>query len=248
MTQVTKHEPGTFCWIELATPDRKKSVEFYKNVFGWTTRDTPISNDEIYSVAQKNGKDVGGIYENKEAPPNWLSYVCVTSADDAAKKAESLGGGLMMPPFDVMDLGRMSLIVDPQGAPFAVWQPKKHIGAGVVNEPGSFCWNELSAKDVSKAKSFYTSLFGWGAKVSPEYTEWEHGGRSIGGMMASPAPEIPTYWLVYFMVDDVDASARKAKSLGAKAYVESMDIPKVGRFAVLADPQGATFALFKPSM
>ena len=246
--QFTKHEPGTFCYVELATPDLKASKTFYAGLFGWTMKETPLQDGQVYVQPQKNGRDVGGMYETKDAPPNWMSYIAVASADDTAAKAQSLGGHLMMPPFDVMDLGRMAMIIDPQGAPFAAWQAKKNPGVGVRDEPGTLCWNELAARDVDVAKKFYTSLFGWGAKTSPEYTEWETGGRSIGGMMKIPSPEIPTHWLAYFMVDDCDASTKKAKSLGARAYVEPMDIPKVGRFSVVADPQGASFALFKPSM
>jgi len=246
--QVTKHDPGTFCYIELATPDRKGAAKFYESLFGWKMKETPLPDGSTYVQPQKNGRDVGGMYETKDAPPNWLSYIAVASADDAAAKAESLGGHLMMKPFDVMDLGRMALVVDPQGAPFAVWQPKANPGVGVRDESGTLCWNELATRDVEAARKFYASLFGWAPKVSPEYTEWHVGSKAIGGLMKASAPEIPPHWLVYFMVDDVDASTKKAKSLGARTYVEPMDIPKVGRFSVVADPHGASFALFKPSM
>src|SRR6478672_606927 len=102
--QVTKHEPGTFCYIELATPDRKAAAKFYEGLFGWTMRETPLKDGSVYVQPQKNGRDVAGMYETQDAPPNWLSYVAVTNADEAAKKAASLGAHLMMQPFDVMDL------------------------------------------------------------------------------------------------------------------------------------------------
>ena len=188
------------------------------------------------------------MYETKDAPPNWLSYVAVKSADEAAAKASSLGGHLMMEPFNVMDLGRMAMIIDPQGAPFAIWEAKKNPGSGVRDETAAMCWNELGARDIGIAQKFYPALFGWTAKVSPEYTEWHAGNRAVGGAMTLPSSDIPTHWLVYFMVDDVDASTKKATSLGGSVRVPAMDIPKVGRFSVVADPQGAVFALFKSSM
>jgi len=243
--EVSKHDPGTFCWIELATSDRKAAVKFYGDLFGWTAREFPMDDGNVYVIGLKKGKDAAGIYETKDAPPNWLSYVCVTSADEAAAKAKKLGGHLMMDAFDVMDIGRMAMIIDPQVAPFAVWQPKKHIGVGIMNEHGTLGWNELQATDPDAARKFYTSLFGWGAKVSPEYTEWTIGGRSIGGMMKSQAPGAPSHWLVYFVVDDCDASTKKAQSLGARTHVPPMDIANVGRFSVVADPQGAFFAMIK---
>ena len=168
----------------------------------------------------------------------------------SAKKAKDLGGKLLMEPFDVMDVGRMAVIQDPQGATFCVWEPKKHIGAELMNEPGTMCWAELDTTDTESAKKFYTGLFGWGTKDSEQYTEWLRGGTSIGGMMKIPKEwgPVPPNWLVYFMVSDVDASAKKAGELGAGTIVPPMDIPKTGRFAVLHDQQGAVFAIFKPEM
>ena len=109
---------------------------------------------------------------------------------------------------------------------------------------------------MGSAEKFYTALFGWGAKRGGEaanetaYTEWQRGGSSIGGMMTIPKEwgPVPPNWLVYFMVTDVDASAKKAGQLGGHAIVPPTDIPKTGRFSVIGDPQGATFAIFKPEM
>src|SRR5262249_36849529 len=171
-------------------------------------------------------------------------------ADAAAKKAKELGGSILMEPFDVMDVGRMAVIQDKQGAVFSVWEAKKHIGAEVMNEPGALCWAELDTNDTKSAEKFYTALFGWGTKPSETYTEWQRGGQSIGGMMTIPKEwgPVPPNWLVYFMVSDVDETTKKAGSLGAEAVVPPMDIPKTGRFSVIRDPQGAVFATFKPEM
>jgi uncharacterized protein len=260
MAVVTRHEPGSFCWPELATSDSAGAKKFYAGLFAWAANDSPAGPDMIYTMLQKSGKSVGALYQmgaqQKGMPPHWGIYIAVASADAAAKKAKELGGTILMEPFDVMDLGRMAVIQDKQGAVFSVWEAKKHIGAEVMNEPGALCWAELDTTDMASAEKFYTALFGWGAKRGGDaanetpYTEWQRGGDSIGGMMTIPKEwgPVPPNWLVYFMVSDVDATTKKAGSLGGQAIVPPSDIPKTGRFSVIRDPQGAVFATFKPEM
>ena len=162
---------------------------------------------------------------------------------------------VLAPPFDVMDAGRMAVLQDPTGAVFQVWQANRSIGAKILNEPGALCWTELTTTDTKAAEKFYTQLFGWTPKHSApsatmDYTEFSVGGTPSIGMMAKPADmpaHIPSYWMPYFMVADVDASTAKAKSLGGRAMVEPMDIPNTGRFSIVADPEGAMFAVFAPA-
>ena len=260
MAVVTKHEPGSFCWPELATTDAGGAKTFYKGVFGWDANDSPAGPDMVYTMLQKSGKNVGALYglgaQQQGVPPHWNIYVAVASADETAKKAKDLGGKVLMEPFDVMDVGRMAIIEDKQGAKICIWEAKKHIGAEVINEPNSLCWAELDTNDTKSAGSFYTELFGWGKKGGgqaaneTEYIEWQHGGKSIGGMMTIPKEwgPVPPNWLVYFAVADVDATAKKTGELKGAAIVPPTDIPDMGRFAVLRDPQGAVFAVFRPAM
>jgi hypothetical protein len=150
---------------------------------------------------------------------------------------------------DVFDAGRMALILDPTGAAVAVWQPVKHIGAGVVNEHGALCWNELMTIDTIKAGEFYTGLFGWTAQEHDMggmiYTVFMNGERPAAGMMKIDESwgDVPPSWLVYFAVNDCDASVAEAGALGGELCKGPMDIPGVGRFAVMTDPQGAAFAV-----
>lgn len=248
--EVTKHEPGAFSWAELATSDSAGAKGFYGKLFDWSHTDSPAGPDMVYTMLQKGGKPVGALYQmgpqEKGMPPHWNTYFTVKSADDAAKKAADAGGKIMMAPFEVMTYGRMAVIQDPQGAFFCVWEPREHIGAQRVGETGAICWAELDTTDPESAAKFYTKVFPWTAKTSPEYTEWQLQGTSIGGMMKIPKEwgPVPPNWLVYFMVDDVDAAVKKAGGLGAAPIVPGMDIPNMGRFAVLKDPQGAVFAVF----
>ncbi len=247
MPEITKSDAGSFCWIELATSDRRGAQQFYTALFGWNAREVPIGEDEPYVMLEKNGRNVGALYQTSQMPPNWMSYVAVDSADDTAKTARDLGANLLQAPFDVMEHGRMAVIQDPQGAVFAIWQPKQHPGITIRDEAGTLCWNELMTTDVEAARQFYGSLFNWKLKVTPGYTEAHAGENAVGGMMQI-APEMqgmPPHWQPYFMVDDADATLQKAQSLGVKDFFGPMDIEGVGRFAVIHDPQGAAFAIIK---
>ncbi len=249
--EVTRHEPGSFSWAELGTTDADAAKKFYTSLFGWTFVDSPVGPDMVYTRLQKGGRDVGALYrmgpQQQGMPPHWTTYVTVASADETARKAAGLGGKVVAEPFDVMDVGRMATLQDPTGATFCVWQPKKHIGAQIVNEPSAMCWSELDTTDTEAAGRFYTSLFGWGTKVGGDYTEFQRGGTSIGGMMRIPKEwgPVPPSWLIYFAVEDCDGSVARAKELGGGTIVAPTDIPGTGRFSVLRDPQGAVFAVVR---
>ncbi len=116
--------------------------------------------------------------------------------------------------------------------------------------PGRFGWNELVTSDVAGAKKFYTSLLGWTTEpfgAGMDYTVWKQGSDGVGGLMQAPQSGMPAHWLPYVIVKDVDATAAQAAKLGAQVCMAPFDVPDVGRIAVLADPQGATFGIFKPA-
>ena len=257
MQEAPEYKPGTFCWVELGTTDSAAARNFYTQLFGWDYEDHPMGPDGVYTMLRLGGKEVGALYELRPdmkaqgIPPHWLSYVSIADVDETAEKAKAEGGTLLQAPFDVMTVGRMAIVQDPTGAVFALWQAREHKGAQLYNAPGSFCWNELATSDTQKAGDFYSSLFGWTKEKMPsspvEYTIFKNGDRSAGGMYKI-TPEmgpIPPHWLVYFAVDDCDAKVDKAKELGATVMKPAEDIPPVGRFAILIDPQGAPFSIIK---
>jgi uncharacterized protein len=259
-----KHAAGNFCWFELGTSDQNAAKGFYTELFGWQFDDSPLPPEMggVYTTLTKDGKKVGAMYQlgphTGDVPPHWMPYVAVNSADEAVVKASELGGQALSQPFDVMEYGRMAFFNDPTGATIAVWEPKTHPGAELVNAPGSFCWGELATTDVKKAGAFYSGLFGWSLKESSggmPYTEFNNHGKPIGGMTPSSSMQnegqnqgqnqgVPPHWSLYFAVEDCDAAAEKAKGLGATLCVPPTDIPNVGRFAVIQDPQGAFFSIF----
>lgn len=252
MSEISKHDNGSFSWAELATSDSGAAKRFYTGLFGWSFADSEAGPGMTYTRLQKGGQDVGALFEmgpdQKGMPPNWGVYFTVASADESTRRANGLGAKTVMGPFDVMEHGRMTVLQDPQGAYFSLWEPRKHPGFQRMNEAAAPCWTELQTKDPAAEKTFYTGLFPWTAKTDAGgYTEWHVNGRPVGGMMEIP-PEwgpVPTHWLVYFQVDDPDATVAKAKQLGATPMVPPTTIPNVGRFAVITDPQGANFAVVK---
>ncbi|MBK8180317.1 MAG: VOC family protein [Planctomycetes bacterium] len=257
MSTAPSFTPGQFCWYEVATKNAPQAKAFYSKLFGWSGVDVPMDAGGAYTLLQAGGKDVAGLYEiTKEqaaqgVPPHWLPYVSVASADKTAERATQLGAQVVMPPFDVMEHGRMAVIVDPQGASFAIWQPKVHKGTAACEDSGMPAWCELATKDVGKAKDFYGKLFGWKLDTKNthgmEYTEILAGGRPIGGMMSLTKEHgpVPPHWLTYFSVANCDERVAAATKNGGTVLVPPMDIPTVGRFAVLADPSGAGFAIIK---
>lgn len=116
--------------------------------------------------------------------------------------------------------------------------------------PGIFNWRELLTKDVEGSKKFYTELLGWSIQSMDmgegmQYDMFMQGDRPIAGVMQSPKEESPTSWINYITVEDLEATVEKAQSLGAKMCMPITEIPGKGRFAGLADPQGAPIAFWQ---
>jgi predicted enzyme related to lactoylglutathione lyase len=242
-------------WVDLSSSDAAASRDFYSELFGWKIEVNPDPQYGGYGMANVGGKRVAGIGPkmSPEAPTAWTVYIGTDDADDLAKKAQSAGGKVVAPPFDVGDQGRMATFQDPSGAFVSVWQPKAMADVMPIGEPNTFGWAELNARGVDKAIPFYQKVFGWTPKKSemgpdlPAYTEFQMGAQSIAGgqeMQPMVPAQVPSYWLVYFAVDDVDKSFEKATGAGARELVAPMDFPG-GRFAIVSDPQGAPFGLLK---
>jgi uncharacterized protein len=259
MPIVDKHPAGNFAWMELATTDQPAAKHFYTTLFGWAAQDFPMGPDSVYTMFSLSGHQTGAAFAMSSAesgtgiPPHWQLYIAVDDADAATARAAQLGAKVVHTAFDVMTFGRMAVFQDPTGAYFSVWQARDHKGLGLWNENGALCWADLQTRDRDRAVAFYGSLFGWefdpGKNKEPGgYLHIKNGSQGIGGMPdpRSLPPGVPAHWLPYILSPDCDAQTARAQELGARVLVPAMSIENQLRFSVLADPQGAVFALFTP--
>lgn len=261
MPKVTRHAPGTPSWADLATADDGGAVTFYEALFGWTDDPQEVGTGTFYHMLRLDGQAVAGVYQQGEEekaqsiPPHWNTYFTVDNVDEAAQKAMDAGATVLMEAADVFEAGRMAVIQDPQGAVFSVWQPNQHIGSEIVQEPGAIMWVELVTTDTDQAAEFYKKVLP--VEIEPmkggsiPYNIFKVKGAEVAGMMnisvmGPEAADVPPNWSVYFGTSDVDSTVEKAKSLGATVIVAPRDIPNIGRFAVIRDPQGAVFDVFQP--
>jgi uncharacterized protein len=250
MGKRSEYKPGTFSYVELSTSDAGAAKSFYGGLFGWDYEDNPLPEEAgggVYTLAKVQGDTAAAIFASDQTPPHWNNYVTVESAEAAQAKAAELGGTVLMETMDVMGLGRMAALADPTGGAFMVWEPLKTIGAERVNDPGCLTWNELQTTDVDAAIEFYRGLFGWDTdemdtQGGPRYVIVKVGERSNGGVMEAQG-EMPSAWVPYFVVESRDGAADAATGNGATEMVR-LEMP-AGKIAMLADPQGAVFALFE---
>lgn len=242
--EMDRYEHGVPAWIDLGADDPDRTAAFFSELWGWDCPEGPPETGG-YRNCTLRGRPVAGIGTrmNPDVPPYWACYVAVDDADAVVERVTANGGAVIVPPMDVLDFGRMAVFADPAGAVFSVWQAGTHHGCGVVNEPGTFSWSELMADDLDGARRFYAAVFGWEPEEHDGYTEWKLGGRSIAGMMGRPPgvpAEVPPMWLIYFAVEDTDATLERVVQLGGAVAAPAMDIPQ-GRFAVVEEPGGAVF-------
>lgn len=251
--EIEGYASGEPCWQDHSSADAARAADFYSALFGW---DVAEGNEEYggYRDATLKGKRVAGISPQMGPGPSvWSTYIKVDDADALTGLVTASGGQVLVPPMDIAPFGRMAFYFDPTGAAIGAWQPAEHTGGQIRNEPGAPTWYELVTSDVAAASTFYSAVFGWSAEDhgpvggTGGYTEFKLGEKAIGGMMAKPPmmpAEVPSHWAIYFAVEDADATAARATELGGKVIMGPTDIAP-GRFAVLADPTGATFNILK---
>ncbi len=257
MPEISKHEPGMFSWADLTTVDAEGARAFYTGLFGWESADNPVGEGQFYTLFSKDGKSVAGMFQatpemqEQGAITCWNVYVTVANADETAAKAAELGATPIIAPMDVFEFGRMCMLLDPGYAAFSVWQPKQHIGAEIMGDPGTFVWAELYAHDTEAATKFYSGVFGW----EPEeafpgglpYTVFYSGGAPAGGMLKIQPEwgEVPPNWTAYFAVESMESAMKRVEELGGKVVGAPQSVPEVGTFAPALDPQNGFFMLME---
>ena len=243
-------------WIDLSSSDPAASREFYSKLFGWQVGVSPDPQYGGYGLAKlaDGAEDVAGIGPKMmaEAPTAWNLYLGTDDAAALGEKVQAAGGSVIAPAFQVGEMGHMAVFADAVGAVISAWQPAG-MGSFHTGDVGTFGWAELNARGIEKATAFYADVFGWTASTSPmgegqgDYTTFALDGQQmVGGleMMPMVPAEVPSYWMVYFIVADVDEGFRRALELGATEVVAPAAMPG-GHFAIVNDPQGAMFGLLK---
>jgi predicted enzyme related to lactoylglutathione lyase len=247
--EFSSYATGTPCWVDVSSTDLDRSVDFYTKLFGWEAQRDPRPEAGGYTMFALRGKYVAAASPiwQEGMPSVWTTYLASDDVDAVVAKAREAGGNVMVEPFDVLDAGRMTVIQDPTGAVFGVWQAGQHHGSQLANEPGSLSWNQLNTTDLDAATRFYERVFGIEVDVQEqagsEYRVIRANGRPVAGIrpLHAPAEGVPPHWQTVFSVEDCDAALARVEELGGRKLTEPMDVPSVGRIALVQDPVGATF-------
>jgi uncharacterized protein len=262
MSERDDYVDGEFCWVDLATPDLDASASFYGELMGWGFEPAEVPDGVDvggYGNFTYRGKAVAGMGRIMQdgQPPAWSSYVKTSDADASASKVKEAGGTVLVEPIDIPGgAGRMTVCQDAEGALISQWQPGGHRGAELVNEVGSWTWNNLMSGDPDAAAEFYGAVFGWTRAQSegaPDFIwnwqvdeqRWPEG---LAGLMAvgSDMPaDTPPHWQVYLAVEKLDEAIRKTTAAGGSVIFGPQETP-AGSFATFSDPQGAVISVTEP--
>jgi uncharacterized protein len=248
---------SSFVWYELMSTDVAAAKAFYGKVVGWTMQDAPMPG-MTYTLLHAGSAQIGGMMPlPKEAhdagmKPCWVGYVSVEDVDRAADKLTGLGGKVFRPATDIPGVGRFAVVADAQGATFNLFTPSTSGQPDATAAPGHSGWRELHTTDWPKAFDFYKAMFGWGKGNAVEmgpmgtYQLFQIKGQDAGGMFNSPAAKSMSFWLYYFIVDDIDAAGARVGGSGGTVMQGPVQVPGGSWIVQARDPQGAQFALVGP--
>ncbi len=257
MFTVTRYPHGTFAWLDCSTHGGSDAVRFYAQLMGWQAEPFATEYGIPYTMFRHEGHLVAGLAElppeMDSIPSAWNNYVSVDDVDALMAEVEANGGQVIQPPFDAGEGSRVALIMDPGGAALGLLQGGGHIGSGIVNTPGAFCWNELVTGDVAGAQAFYGALLGWTFEddpTAPGYTLIRNRGRRNGNLFSleqgRPGQSAPG-WLPWLSVADIGDVARRATAAGAEIHSGPCDKREAGSLLFMSDPWGAQCYLIQLS-
>lgn len=251
---------GKFAWYELMSTDTAAAAKFYGEVLSWSSADSgmPGANYTIFSAGPAMVAGLMLIPDELKAqgiPPNWTGYIGVDNVDAYTNRAQAAGGQVQRPPEDIPGVGRFSVVADPQGAVFCLFQPSSDEAPPELDatSPGHVGWHELMTADREQALAFYSKLFGW-SKVQAHdmgpmgiyQTFADSAGREVGGVMTKPADFPVCCWVYYFSVASVAAAVARIAARKGQVVMGPMEVPGGSWVANCVDPQGAYFAIVGP--
>lgn len=253
MARVETNPTHSIGWVDFAASDLDASKDFYGGLFGWTYFN---DGETPYHMCMVGESPVAGMMaltpEMGEMPPGWSTYVVVDNAAATVEAAKAAGGGVYQEPFDIPDGGKIAVIADPSGGGICVFEGLADMGMKLRDEVGASCWYDCMSRDPEAAIAFYTTVFGWTAEtidMGMPYTIFSRDGERTSGLMQmSPEvpAEVPSHWVVDFVVADIDAAMAYATGKGATITVPPMDTP-FGRSLGMLDPWGAPLMLIDRS-
>jgi predicted enzyme related to lactoylglutathione lyase len=246
--------PGKFVWFEHVSQNPKKAQEFYGAVLGWNVKPFPMGDTAYEMILTGDAWDtmIGGYRSNGNGKAaHWIGTVSVPDVDAAAKIASANGGKVVEAPSEIPNVGRAARIADPQGAELGLLTDARGDKPDAPPPLGGWLWNELHTTDTTQALSFYGKVVGFAHRsmdMGPAgmYHVLSGSGADRGGVTSELQAGVPSHWLPYVNIGDVDATIGRAKKHDALIIVPPSDIPGIGRFGVLADPLGGVLAVMKP--
>ena len=243
---------GAPCWTDLYTSDADRAQAFYADIFGWSAESSAEEYGGYINFSKDGVLVAGGVRNDGStpAPDAWSVYLAVRDAAATVDAAVAQGSAVIVPATQVGPLGTMAVVTDPGGAAIGLWQPGEHRGFGIIDEPGAPSWFELHTRAYDVSVQFYRDVFAWPAHTvgdSPEfrYTTYGKDETALAGIMDASAflpAGVPSYWGVYFAVDDADKTLARITELGGSIAQPAEDTP-YGRLATATDPTGAQFKL-----
>ena len=253
---MTAQAKSPFIWYDLMTSDLDQAVAFYKAVVGWEIRDSG-SPGMTYMLFGNSGKDVGGMVSwnavGESQPTKWSGHIHTPDVDAETAAVVADGGREIKPPQDIPGVGRFSVVTDPQGADYLLFQPNLTEAPPRLKpaDLGAVSWHELSTTDWEKAWEFYSKHYGWAKDMAVDmgpmgtYQVFKLEGETFAGGMMNLPPNAPTHpaWLFYFTVEDINAAAQRIKDNGGSILYGPNQVPGGAWTLQAVDPQGGHFAV-----
>ncbi|GGK76701.1 VOC family protein [Mangrovihabitans endophyticus] len=243
------YPPGVPCWFDMTVADLDAAERFYAAVLGWHFEPSKWR----YDRALLDGRAVAALSAGQPAGRSaWTTYLACHDVDMTAEAVAAAGGSVVAAPHDAPG-GRLAMVSDPAGGVFGLWQGDTFFGSEVVDVPGAPCWSEASSRDPAGTAEFLSTVFGLEAGRPYRgytYRQLRRDGATVAGVLGRTHERRPytghAAWLVYFRVADTDVTVQAVLDHGGAVKEKAHDTG-FGRFAVVADPLGARFALMARS-
>jgi len=234
-------------WHELHSPDPEKSLVYLGEVLGWRAESRSSPDGERYHVLSSvDGVRLAGLVESP-APARWIPSISVPDVDALLPRAERAGAKLRGRPSHRADLGRAATLADPTGGIVNLWTSAER---DPPSRPAAFGWEQLSSAHVRASTAFYSTLFGWtktrmAGEPGERGMEAFHRGVVPLAFVSEPPVGVPTRWISYVVVDSLRDTLRRSSVYGGSISVEPIDLPSVGRVALVCDNVGAWLGLLE---